>query len=69
MNKLVKWLDRNDIAHRPTDTQMLMFSGNHADGVYIDGQHEAAVSGYAKRNKGFKWEWRANYTTIYCYGI
>lgn len=69
MRNLLKWLERNGIAHQQTDERLLIFSGNHPDGIYIDGQFHKELSQYSKRNKQFKWEWRANYTTIYCHGI
>jgi hypothetical protein len=68
MKNLLNWLERNDIAYERTDEEMLIFKGNHADGIFIDGQYHEKLNRYAKRNKRINWEWRANYTSIYCYG-
>jgi len=66
MKQLIAWLDRNGIPYRGTDSWALMFQGNHPDGIYIDREFADEIRRHARRNDGFRWEWRGHYTTLYC---
>lgn len=67
MNNLLKWLERHEISYRHTEQWALMFGGNHPDGVFISYEHFDEISRYQKRNRGFNYEWRGDYSTLYLY--
>ena len=69
MNNLIKWLTRHGIDYRTTADWSLIFSGNYADGVYIDFKHFDAIYRYNRRNKDFKIEPRGNYSSLYCFPV
>jgi hypothetical protein len=67
MDKLKKWLKKQNIPYESSPEWSLIFSGNYPHGIYVDAKFADKVLKYRRYNKDFSCKWRGDYTSLYCY--
>ena len=67
METLKKYLTRRGIPFRKQYGRMMIFSGNHMEGIYIDSDKmDNAIWNYLRRHwDTLRWAFRAHYETVY----
>lgn len=65
IQRLKRYLNIHDIAWKPTEEWSLIFSGNHAEGIFINA--DEAPLPYINKLDNLAWEYRGHYTAVYVY--